>query len=72
MPVFPIEPHVFVILGVTGDLSRRKLLPALHNMMKDQGARGRCRVLGVGRRTEVDDAALRASARQSSAAWATT
>ena len=24
-----VEPHVFVIIGATGDLTRRKLLPAL-------------------------------------------
>ena len=25
-----VEPHVFVIIGATGDLTRRKLLPALY------------------------------------------
>ena len=64
MPAFPVEPHVFVILGVTGDLSRRKLLPALHHMMGGQDARARCRVLGVGRGTEMNDSALRVTARQ--------
>jgi len=27
-----IEPHVFIILGATGDLTRRKLLPALYHL----------------------------------------
>jgi glucose-6-phosphate 1-dehydrogenase len=27
-----IEPHVFIILGATGDLTRRKLLPALYRL----------------------------------------
>jgi glucose-6-phosphate 1-dehydrogenase len=32
----PDEPHIFLILGATGDLTRRKLLPALY----DLGAKG--------------------------------
>jgi glucose-6-phosphate 1-dehydrogenase len=32
-----VEPHVFVIIGATGDLTRRKLLPALY-YLRDQGA----------------------------------
>jgi len=32
----PAEPHVFVILGGTGDLTRRKLLPALYHL-RNQG-----------------------------------
>ena len=32
----PVEPHVFVIIGATGDLTRRKLLPALYHL-RDQG-----------------------------------
>ena len=31
-----VEPHVFVIIGATGDLARRKLLPALYHL-RDQG-----------------------------------
>ena len=27
-----LEPHLFVILGATGDLTRRKLLPALFHL----------------------------------------
>ena len=27
-----VEPHLFIILGATGDLTRRKLLPALYNL----------------------------------------
>ncbi|MBC7837863.1 MAG: hypothetical protein H7Y39_04390, partial [Nitrospiraceae bacterium] len=26
-----VEPHTFVIIGATGDLTRRKLLPALYH-----------------------------------------
>lgn len=31
-----VEPHVFVIIGATGDLTGRKLLPALYHL-RDQG-----------------------------------
>lgn len=31
-----VEPHLFVILGATGDLTRRKLLPALYHL-RNQG-----------------------------------
>jgi glucose-6-phosphate 1-dehydrogenase len=31
-----VEPHVFVVIGATGDLTRRKLLPALYHL-RDQG-----------------------------------
>jgi len=36
MPEHQVEPHVFVIIGATGDLTRRKLLPALYHL-RDQG-----------------------------------
>ena len=31
-----VEPHIFIIIGATGDLTRRKLLPALYHL-RDQG-----------------------------------
>jgi len=31
-----VEPHIFVIIGATGDLTHRKLLPALYQL-RDQG-----------------------------------
>ena len=33
-----VEPHVFVILGATGDLTRRKLLPALYHLRDQESA----------------------------------
>jgi glucose-6-phosphate 1-dehydrogenase len=33
-----VEPHVFVILGATGDLTRRKLLPALFHLRDQRNA----------------------------------
>lgn len=32
MPEKTVEPHLFIILGATGDLTRRKLLPALFHL----------------------------------------
>jgi glucose-6-phosphate 1-dehydrogenase len=42
-----VEPHVFVILGATGDLSRRKLLPALYHL-RNYGALEKQQSLIVG------------------------
>ncbi|MEC4890233.1 MAG: glucose-6-phosphate dehydrogenase [Nitrospira sp.] len=36
MSLQQVDPHVFVIIGATGDLTRRKLLPALYHL-RDQG-----------------------------------
>jgi glucose-6-phosphate 1-dehydrogenase len=56
-----VGPHLFVVLGATGDLMQRKLLPALFRL----GARGELPagsvLLGVARRP-MDDAAFRAAA----------
>jgi glucose-6-phosphate 1-dehydrogenase len=51
-------PILFVIFGATGDLSRRKLLPALHSLAK-QGHLDGSIFLGVGRSREMDTAAFR-------------
>lgn len=39
--------HLFVIIGATGDLYRRKLLPALYELLKRDDLRDRCAVLGA-------------------------
>ena len=41
------DRHLFVIFGATGDLTRRKLLPALYHLMQEQGVAEKCYVLGV-------------------------
>ncbi len=46
----PVEPCIFIILGVTGDLSKRKLLPALFNLHKNHGLPDTFAVLGCGRK----------------------
>ncbi len=44
----PVDRHIFVIFGATGNLSYLKLLPALYNLLNQEELRGRCPVLGVG------------------------
>ena len=52
----PLDDAVFVIFGVTGDLAKRKLLPALYHLARRGMLTERFRILGITRRdTEVDD-----------------
>jgi glucose-6-phosphate 1-dehydrogenase len=54
-PALPqAEPCVMVIFGATGDLTRRKLMPALWNL-KGEGCLEGMRILGVGRSPMSDD-----------------
>ncbi len=46
----PVDPHVVVLFGATGDLSRRKLLPGLLHLCQ-AGLLPNCRILG----TSLDD-----------------
>jgi glucose-6-phosphate 1-dehydrogenase len=50
-----IDPHVFVIFGATGDLTRRKLIPALYHLMQRREIADRCHVLGAARSDWSDD-----------------
>jgi len=45
-----LEPAVFIIFGITGDLSRRYLLPALYHLIKDGLLHEHTEILGVTRR----------------------
>jgi glucose-6-phosphate 1-dehydrogenase len=54
-----VEPHLFVIIGGTGDLTQRKLLPALYHLSAQGHLHDRCRVLGVARRGDFDDEGYR-------------
>lgn len=54
-PTLPkAEPCVMVIFGATGDLTRRKLMPALWNLRREGCLEG-MRILGVGRSHMSDD-----------------
>ena len=44
-----IQPHLFVIFGATGDLAKRKLIPALYHLTQDREAARNCHVLGTAR-----------------------
>jgi glucose-6-phosphate 1-dehydrogenase len=57
------QPCLFVIVGATGDLMRRKLLPALYQLMSDGLLPARSRILGVGRDEKLTDEGFRAQAR---------
>jgi glucose-6-phosphate 1-dehydrogenase len=54
--VIPVEPFDYVVFGGTGDLARRKLLPALYHRFKDAQIPGGSRIIGVSRREMSDDA----------------
>jgi glucose-6-phosphate 1-dehydrogenase len=58
------EPLLFVIMGGTGDLTSRKLLPALHALSHKDLLNEKTCVLGVSRSRELDDESYRAWARK--------
>jgi glucose-6-phosphate 1-dehydrogenase len=57
----PANPTALTIFGATGDLARRKLLPALYNLAHDGALPERFAVLGIAR-GDLTDAAFRAFA----------
>jgi glucose-6-phosphate 1-dehydrogenase len=52
----PIHPTTLVIFGATGDLARRKLLPALYNLAHEGALPERFDLIGVSRSEMTDDA----------------
>jgi glucose-6-phosphate 1-dehydrogenase len=52
----PVRPTTLVIFGATGDLARRKLLPAVYNLAHERGLPERFRLLGVSRGDMSEDA----------------
>ena len=60
-PAFGVDQvsrHLLVIVGATGDLYRRKLLPALYQLLDQYNLADRCVVLGVAT-SPLDDQAFR-------------
>ena len=51
---------LFVVFGSSGDLSRRKILPALFQLHAQGTTKAGCIVLGLSRKPDFDDAAFRA------------
>jgi glucose-6-phosphate 1-dehydrogenase len=58
-----IQPHLFVIFGASGDLAKRKLIPALYHLMQNEDVARRCFVLGTAR-SDWSDERFREEARQ--------
>ena len=54
-PVQPGDPCVMVIFGGSGDLTKRKLIPALYNLAKDHFLAQEFAVIGIGRRNLTHD-----------------
>ena len=55
-----VEPHLFVVFGGTGDLMRRKLLPAIYHLTDKYNLNGKFKILGVARSTNHTDESYRA------------
>jgi glucose-6-phosphate 1-dehydrogenase len=55
-PVHQPEPFTLVVLGVTGDLAARKILPALYNLWRHDYFPTEFAIVGVGRRDKDDPA----------------
>ena len=53
--VQPPEPFTLVIFGATGDLTARKLLPALFSLTEHQYLPSHYAIVGVGRRPKTDE-----------------
>lgn len=58
----PVEPFDIVIFGATGDLTKRKLLPALFHRFLDGQIDGSSRIIGVAR-SEMDVDSFKAVAK---------
>lgn len=64
MSGYQVEPHLFVILGGTGDLTRRKLLPAMRRLASLGVLGNRRALLAVARDTDLDDDGFRSWAKK--------
>src|ERR1041385_6988119 len=51
----PSDPCSIVIFGASGDLTARKLIPALYHLFKDKQMPPDFRVIGFARREKSDD-----------------
>lgn len=62
MSLKKVDPHIFVILGAIGNLTRRKLFPALYHLSA-KGVLERSVIIGVDRKPDLDDDSFRVQAR---------
>src|ERR671937_1504391 len=51
----PVHPTTLAIFGATGDLSKRKLLPAIYNLAHEGALPERFNLIGVSRGEQTDD-----------------
>ena len=47
--IIPVQPFDYVVFGATGDLTKRKLIPALYHRFKDGQFDEQSRIIGVSR-----------------------
>src|SRR5687768_8302647 len=52
--IIPVQPFDYVVFGATGDLTKRKLLPALYHRFKSGQFDEQSRIIGVSRSTLTD------------------
>src|SRR5688500_7446628 len=62
--IIPVQPFDYVVFGATGDLTKRKLIPALYHRFLDGQFDARSRIIGVSR-TQWTDADFQKVARAS-------
>lgn len=62
--IIPVQPFDYVVFGATGDLTKRKLIPALYHRFKDGQFDERSHIIGVSR-SQLSDADFQQEARQS-------
>lgn len=58
-----IEPNIFIIIGAKGDLTRRKLLPAIYNLLVEGYLNDKCLILATARDVDMNHETYRAFAR---------
>jgi glucose-6-phosphate 1-dehydrogenase len=58
-----VDPCTFIIFGGTGDLAKRKIIPALYELYCQGFTKAGCIILGVTRDADMDDERFRAIAR---------
>ena len=61
--IIPVQPFDYVVFGATGDLCKRKLLPALYHRFLDGQFDEKSRIIGVSR-SKLSDAEFQALARE--------
>jgi glucose-6-phosphate 1-dehydrogenase len=62
--IIPVQPFDYVVFGATGDLTKRKLIPALYHRFRDGQFDAQSRIIGVSR-TKWSDADFQKVARES-------